>query len=239
MAWKVCLKELLWFIDGNTDNNTLRKQNVNIWNANASREFLDSRKLYHLKENDLGPIYGHQWRHWNASYDKELGCNANYKNEGIDQLQNVIDDLKNKNYSRRMVISAWNPEQVNEMALPPCHILMQFNVVQNKFLICSLYQRSGDVGLGIPFNILSYSFLTHMLAHHCGLKPYEFIHHIGNAHIYENHFKPLKKQLLLKPLDFPKLEIVSNYDNINDYTVDDFKIKNYKHLGLNNMEMIP
>jgi thymidylate synthase len=235
MAWRVCLKELLWFINGSTNNEILQKQNVNIWNANASRKFLDSRGLYNLKENDLGPIYGHQWRHWNAKYSD---FNENYKNKGIDQLNNVINDLKNKNFSRRMIMTAWNPEQINQMALPPCHVLVHFNVLQDKLLSCSVYQRSGDVGLGIPFNILSYSFLTHLIAHHCDLVPHEFIHHIGNAHIYENHIANLEYQSKLTPLIFPILNINNKYNSIDDYNIDDFDIYNYNHLGINNMSMV-
>ena len=167
LAWRVCLKELLWFINGDTNNKILKEQNVKIWNGNGTREFLDSRGLNYLKEDDLGPVYGHQWRFWNASYSKEFGCLENYKGKGIDQLQNIIDEIKiskeTGESSRRMIMSAWNPEQLDEMALPPCHVLSQYHLVDNR-LSCTLYQRSGDVGLGIPFNIASYSFLTHLLA---------------------------------------------------------------------------
>ena len=163
LAWRVCLKELLWFINGDTNNNLLKEQNVKIWNGNGTRKFLDSRGLNYLKENDLGPVYGHQWRFWNAPYSKEFGCSEDYKGKGIDQLQNVIDEInKSKETgegSRRIIMSAWNPEQLDEMALPPCHVLSQYHLVNNK-LSCTLYQRSGDVGLGVPFNIASYSFLT-------------------------------------------------------------------------------
>jgi thymidylate synthase len=160
VAWKTCLKELLWFIRGSTSNKELQAENVKIWNGNASREFLDSRNLHHLEENDLGPVYGHQWRHFNAYYKN---CEEDYSGEGVDQLQYIIDNLKNPETrtSRRLVMSAWNPVQLDEMALPPCHVLVQFNVTKQNRLSCSLYQRSGDVGLGVPFNIASYSFLTH------------------------------------------------------------------------------
>jgi len=152
VAWKTCLKELLWFIKGDTNNKNLKNQNVKIWNGNASREYLDSRNLQYLKEDDLGPVYGHQWRFWNAQYSKEKGCLETYKGKGIDQLQNIIDTLKDpeERYSRRIIMSAWNPEQLNEMALPPCHVLSQFKVTNQNELSCLLYQRSGDVGLGIP-----------------------------------------------------------------------------------------
>lgn len=175
VAWKTCFHELIWFIRGETNNNLLNEKNVHIWDGNGSREFLDSRGLNDYEVNDLGPVYGHQWRNFNANY---TNCHENYRGKGVDQLQNIIDILKDpkERTSRRLVLSAWNPCQLEEMALPPCHVLMQFNVRENKYLSCSLYQRSGDVGLGIPFNIASYSFLTHIIAHHCDLIADEFVH---------------------------------------------------------------
>ena len=236
LAWKTCLRELLWFISGKTDNTILQNSNVKIWNDNASREYLDSRGLNNLQENDLGPIYGHQWRHFNATYEN---CKSDYTNKGIDQLNEIINTLKDPNLrnSRRMVISAWNPCQLNEMALPPCHILMQFNVSQNKYLSCSLYQRSGDVGLGIPFNIASYSFLTHLIAHHCGLEAHEFIYYLGNAHIYDDHIEGLKIQKDKKVFEFPTLNIKNIYKNIDDYKENDFEINNYKYHETITMKM--
>ena len=238
LAWKTCLKELLWFISGNTDNSILQEKNVKIWNSNASREFLDSQNLFHLQENDLGPIYGHQWRHFNANYNT---CKNNYSGEGIDQLKNVIDILKDpeQRNSRRIIISAWNPCQLKEMALPPCHILMQFNVFEDQYLSCSLYQRSGDVGLGVPFNIASYAFLTHLLAHHCNLIAKEFIYYLGNTHIYENHLETLKNQINRKPFTFPTLSIKNKYENIEEYLESDFEINNYNFHESLKMEMRP
>ena len=226
LAWKTCLKELLWFISGNTSNKTLKGQNVHIWDANGSRDFLDSRNLVNREEDDLGPIYGFQWRHFNAEYDN---ANTNYDKKGIDQLQEIIDNLKNEKtrYSRRLILTAWNPCQLNVMALPPCHILCQFNVINNK-LSCALYQRSGDVGLGVPFNIASYSLLTHLMAHHCNLEVGEFIYYLGNSHIYEEHIESLKEQLNNSLYKFPKLNIKNKYENINDYKFEDFEIINYK-----------
>ena len=225
-AWKTCLKELLWFISGSTSNDILQNNNVKIWNGNSSRDYLDSIGLHNLRENDLGPVYGHQWRHFNAKYNN---CDSDYTNKGIDQLQYIIDNLKNPEtrYSRRLVMSAWNPCQLNEMALPPCHILVQFNVIDNK-LSCSLYQRSGDVGLGVPFNIASYSFLLHLIAKHCNLEPYEFIYYLGNCHIYDDHLDSLVLQLDRIPKQFPTLEILNIKDNINNYVLEDFKINNYE-----------
>ena len=240
LAWRVCLKELLWFINGDTNNNLLKEQNVKIWNGNGTRKFLDSRGLNYLKENDLGPVYGHQWRFWNAPYSKEFGCSEDYKGKGIDQLQNVIDEInKSKETgegSRRIIMSAWNPEQLDEMALPPCHVLSQYHLVNNK-LSCTLYQRSGDVGLGVPFNIASYSFLTHLLARHCGLEAGQFVHFIGNAHIYDDHIEPLKLQLNNEPYDFPVLNIKEKRENIDDYKFEDFEVNNYKFHKVIKMDM--
>ena len=240
LAWRVCLKELIWFMNGDTNNKLLKEQNVKIWNGNGTREFLNSRGLNYLNEDDLGPVYGHQWRFWNAPYSKTLGCNKEYKGSGIDQLQNIINEInKSKETgesSRRMIMSAWNPEQLDEMALPPCHVLSQYHLVDNK-LSCTLYQRSGDVGLGIPFNIASYSFLTHLLAKHCDLETGEFIHFIGDAHIYDDHIEPLKIQLENEPYEFPELEIIENREHIDDYKFEDFKVTNYKFHKAIKMDM--
>ena len=240
LAWRVCLKELLWFMNGDTNNKLLKDQNVKIWNGNGTREFLDSRGLQNLREDDLGPVYGHQWRYWNASYNKENGCLSNYNGKGIDQLQNIIDEItKSKETgesSRRMIMSAWNPEQLDEMALPPCHVLSQYHLIDNK-LSCSLYQRSGDVGLGVPFNIASYSFLTHLLARHCDVEAGEFVHFIGNAHIYDDHVEPLKIQLKNDPYEFPDLVINEKRDNIDDYKLEDFEVNNYHFHNVIKMNM--
>lgn len=228
LPWKTCLKELLWFIKGDTNNETLLNQNVKIWKANSSRSYLDSIGLNDYPENDLGPIYGYQWRHFNAPYN---GCKEDYSNKGIDQLSLIINILKDesKRNSRRLIMSAWNPCQIEQMALPPCHVLCQFNVKKGNKLSCSLYQRSGDVGLGVPFNIASYAFLTHLLAHHCGLEADEFVYNLGNAHIYENHIEGLKMQIERSPLEFPKLDIINKYDNIEEYKLNDFNIIGYNH----------
>jgi len=222
VAWKTCFRELQWFIRGSTNNKELQDQNIHIWDGNSTREFLDSRRLHNNEVNDLGPIYGHQWRHFNAEYKD---CHTDYSGKGIDQLAIVIRELKNPltRCSRRHIISAWNPCQLDEMALPPCHILMQFNVRDNKYLSCALMQRSGDVGLGISFNIASYSFLTHIIAKHCDLIADEFIYFLGNAHIYEEHIETLKEQLKREPFPFPKINILKKHDNIEDYSIDDIE----------------
>jgi thymidylate synthase len=225
-AWKTCLKELLWFIRGQTDNKILKAQGVHIWDANGSREFLDSRSLHHYEEDILGPIYGAQWRHFNAEYNAEDGTSLS---EGVDQLQQIIDALKDpkQRTSRRLVMSAWNPEQLDQMALPPCHILCQFNVHDGNKLSCSMYQRSVDTVLGCPFNIASYSFLTHLLAKHCGLEAYEFVYFMGNVHLYENAIDAAKLQITRQPFEFPTVSIEQTRENINDYQVEDFVINNY------------
>lgn len=235
VAVKTCLKELLWFVRGDTNNESLKEQGVNIWNANASKEFLETRGLKY-SEGDLGPVYGHQWRFFNADY---TDCHENYSGQGVDQLQSVIDDLKDpvKRYSRRHVVSAWNPCQIDKMALPPCHVMFQFHVTRTNKLSCTLYQRSGDVGLGVPFNILSYSALTCLVAKHCDLEPYEFIYYLGNTHIYEEHADSLKEQIKRKPFEFPKLTIKNARDDINDYELDDFVITDYKYHEKINMKM--
>jgi thymidylate synthase len=229
MAVKTCIKELLWFISGDTNNNTLIKQNVHIWDDNGSKDFLESRGLSY-ETNDLGPVYGHQWRHFNAPY---TNCHDDYSGKGVDQLMYIINALKHPTdkYSRRLIMTAWNPCQLNEMALPPCHLLVQFNVNHLDELSCSLYQRSADMGLGVPFNIMSYCVLTHILAKHCGLKAGDFIHHIGNAHVYDDHVDHLLEQTDREPLAFPTIHIDSVKENINDYTLEDIQIKNYTHLS--------
>ena len=226
LAWKTCLRELLWFIRGSTDGQALIDQGVKIWAANGSREFLDASGLVHLPENDLGPIYGHQWRHFNAPYQN---CKTNYDGKGVDQLQNIINCLKDpaKRTSRRLVMSAWNPCQIEEMALPPCHVLVQFNVSRGNLLSAALYQRSGDMGLGVPFNIASYSMLLSLLAKHCDLIAHEFVYFLGNAHIYSDHIEPVKKQMTRVPFPFPKINIREKREKIEDYTVDDFEIIDY------------
>tara|TARA_B100000424_G_scaffold270518_1_gene270061 strand:- start:4645 stop:5511 length:867 start_codon:yes stop_codon:yes gene_type:complete len=226
VAWKTCIKELLWFISGSTDNNKLKAEKVHIWNDNASREYLDSIGLQNREEDDLGPVYGHQWRHFNAPY---TSCHSDYTGKGIDQLNCIIETLKDKEKrsSRRLILSAWNPCQLDEMALPPCHVLAQFNVINNK-LSCALYQRSCDVGLGVPFNILSYSVLTHLLAKHCDLNVGEFVYFLGNTHIYDDHVEMLKEQLHNTLYKFPTINIKNKYDNIEDYKIGDFEINDYK-----------
>jgi thymidylate synthase len=226
-AWKTCLKELLWFIRGKTNNKLLTEQGVHIWDGNSSRNFLDSRGLNDYEVDELGPVYGHQWRHFNAKWQ---GDNHDYSGEGVDQLQYIIDQLKNceTRTNRRLVLSAWNPCQLDEMALPPCHILCQFNVHDGNKLSCMMLQRSCDFFLGIPFNIASYSMLTHLIAKHCGLEAYEFVHFMGNCHLYENSIDAAQLQITREPYPFPTISIKEVRENIDDYTVDDFILENYQ-----------
>ena len=227
-AWKSCLKELLWFIRGDTDTKILQNQNVHIWDGNTTREFLDSRGLQHYREGLIGPGYGFQWRHFNAAYNADTGSPRD--ETGIDQLNQIVEALKDpaQRTSRRLIMTAWNPLQLNEMALPPCHIMCQFNVHDGNKLSCAMYQRSCDVPLGSPFNIASYSFLTHLLAKHCGLEAYDFVYFMGNCHIYEDHIEPMRTQIERKPFEFPTIEIKTLRDNINEYEIDDFVINGYQ-----------
>jgi thymidylate synthase len=230
VAWKTCLKELLWFIRGETDNKILQKQGVHIWDGNASKDFMSQVGLSHYPEGILGTIYGYQWRHFNAPYDVRNGGILDENISGIDQLQYIIDQLKNPSTrtNRRLIMTAWNPCQLNKMVLPPCHVMCQFNVHDGNKLSCAMYQRSVDVPIGSPFNIASYCFLTHLLAKHCGLEAYEFVYFMGNCHIYHQHLESVEQQLERTPYKFPTLEIVNKRENINDYIVDDFQIIGYK-----------
>ena len=250
-AWKTCLKELLWFIRGETDNKILKKQGVHIWDANGSREFLDSRGLTSYPEDMLGPIYGYQWRYYNANYNCFSGKRLFNENEpdifsnrkdvtGIDQLQQIIDALKDpvQRMSRRLIMTSWNPIQLNEMALPPCHVMCQFNVHDGNKLSCSMYQRSNDEACGTPFNIASYSFLTHLLAKHCGLEAYEFVYFKGNCHVYEEHVEGIKEQMGREPYPFPTVSIKQVRENINDYCVEDFDLQNYTSHEAIKMKMV-
>lgn len=228
-------EELLWFIKGDTNIKYLVDRNVKIWNewpyedfkksedfnGETLEEFVEKIKNdddFAKKHGNLGPVYGAQWR--------------NFNNEGTDQLMKLIDSLKNNPFSRRHIISAWNPSQVDEMALPPCHTLMQFYVSSDKkYLSCQLYQRSADTFLGVPFNIASYALLTCMLAQVCGYEPKEFIHTIGDAHIYKNHFDVVKTQIEREPLPLPRLVLNKDIDNLFDFKIEDIKLEGYQSHG--------
>ena len=187
------------------------------------QEFLDARGLTHREEGDLGPVYGFQWRHFGAEY---VDMHADYTGKGVDQLAAVINTLKTNPTDRRMVISAWNPAALKDMALPPCHMFCQFYVANGE-LSCQMYQRSADMGLGAPFNIASYSLLTRMVAQVCGLKAGEFVHVIGDAHVYLNHVEALQEQLARKPRPFPKLRVDPAVTDIDGFRYEHFTLEGY------------
>ena len=220
------LHELLWFIKGDTNSKNLEKYNVNIWRDNSTRNYLDSLKLFNYEEGDCGPIYGFQWRHYGAVYK---GPNSNYNGLGIDQLKNCIDLIKKDPNSRRIFMSAWNPVQLNDMSLPPCHVSYQFYVSSDKKLSCMMYQRSGDMFLGIPFNISSTSLLVYIIAKITNLTPGNVSIVIGDAHIYEDHVEAVKTQLERMPYPSPKLEINKYFSNIDDYKYEHFEVIDYKY----------
>jgi thymidylate synthase len=234
---KGIIAELLWFLDGDTDVSTLINQGVNIWTPDAYRWYREKggelpRDAFvsHVKNAgfDLGPIYARQWRDWTVD---RIGYNKNSDSEYLytdhfDQLKTVIEEIKNNPDSRRLIVSAWNVGQIEEMALPPCHVLFQFYVANGK-LSCQLYQRSGDVFLGVPYNIASYSLLTHMIAQQTGLEVGEFVHTLGDAHIYLNHVEQVKLQLTREPRELPKLIIKRKPESIFEYKHDDFEFVGY------------
>ena len=201
MHLKSIIYELLWFLKGDTNVKYLQEHGVRIWN-----EWAD-------ENGDLGPVYGSQWRNWNG--------------EGIDQIAEVIEKLKKTPNDRRMIVSAWNVGKIAQMHLPPCHMMFQFYVANNK-LSCMLYQRSCDMFLGVPFNIASYALLTMMIAQVCGYELGEFIHTLGDTHIYHNHFDQVREQLSHTPYELPKMRINPEVKDINDFKYEDFELLNYK-----------
>jgi thymidylate synthase len=202
---KSIIYELLWFIQGNTNAHWLKERGVSIWDEWAA------------EDGSLGPVYGHQWRSWP---DGQGGH--------IDQLAQVIEQLKTTPDSRRIIVSAWNVADIPRMALPPCHAFFQFYVANGE-LSCQLYQRSADIFLGVPFNIASYALLTHMVAQQCGLKVKDFIWTGGDCHLYNNHFEQVETQLAREPLPLPQLNIKRKPDSIFDYDFEDFEFLNYQH----------
>eukprot|EP01134_Creolimax_fragrantissima_P003676 CFRG3676T1 len=231
--WRGVAEELLWFVSGDTNAKTLQDKNIHIWDGNGSREFLDSRGLGHREVGDLGPVYGFQWRHFGAKY---VDMHTDYTGQGKDQLAEVIDKIKNHPNDRRIIISAWNPTDLDDMALPPCHLLCQF-FVANGELSLQMYQRSADMGLGVPFNIASYALLLCMVAHVTKLKPGDFIHTIGDAHVYCNHVDALKEQVTRVPTKFPKFKFAREIESIDDFKYEDFVLTDYNPQKSIKMEM--
>ena len=224
--WKGVVEELLWFISGSTDSNILKEKGVKIWEGNSSREFLDRRGLTHYDQGDIGAGYGFQWRHFGAKYTNMYDS---YEGQGVDQLKDVIYKIKNTPDDRRIIMSAWNPTDLDKMALPPCHIFVQFWVYSNKKELHSqMYQRSCDVGLGVTFNIASYALLTCIIAKLCDLTPGDFHYCMGDTHIYKNHIDAMKLQITRDPYDFPKINIkdITDIDNIK---FDDIELIDYKY----------
>lgn len=199
---KGIIHELIWLLSGNTNIKYLTDNNVHIWD-----EWAD-------KDGNLGPVYGYQWRNFNG--------------EGIDQIKDVIERIKKNPQDRRLIVSAWNPAQIDKMALPPCHCFFQFDVTPDGRLNCQLYQRSCDMFLGVPFNIASYSLLTMMIAQVTGLKAGEFVHTLGNAHIYSNHFEQVKQQLAREPYPLPQMKINPEVKDIFDFKYEDFELVGYQ-----------
>ena len=199
---KGIIHELIWLLSGNTNIKYLTDNNVHIWDEWADRD------------GNLGPVYGAQWRNFNG--------------QGIDQIKDVIERIKKNPQDRRLIVTAWNPAQIDQMALPPCHCFFQFDVTPDGRLNCQLYQRSCDMFLGVPFNIASYSLLTMMMAQVCGLKAGEFVHTLGNAHIYNNHFEQVKLQLSRTPYPLPQMKINPAVKDIFDFKFEDFELVNYQ-----------
>jgi len=227
--FKAIVYELLWFIKGGTNIKYLVDNGVNIWNewpfekyksspdyqGKSLKEFVEKVKTdnnFAQKWGDLGPVYGKQWRNFG----------------GVDQLKELVENLKNNPFSRRHILTTWNPPEIKQMLLPPCHLLVQFFVSENKELSCLLYQRSGDMFLGVPFNIASYSLLTSMLAQICGYQVGEFIHIIGDAHIYLNHLEQVREQLKREPRKLPTLKLNPKIKSLFDFCFEDIRLENYE-----------
>ena len=213
--------ELLWFLRGDTNVQYLQDNKVSIWNEWSTA---DQTARFGRPTGELGPVYGHQWRNFGATKNTD----GSYNNDGFDQLEWLINEIKTNPDSRRLIVSGWNPNEANQVALPPCHTLFQF-FVQNGKLSCQLYQRSADIFLGVPFNIASYALLTHMVAQVCGLGLGEFIWTGGDCHLYSNHIEQAELQLSREPLPLPKLRLNPAIDNLFDFSFDDMELIDYQH----------
>ena len=217
LAWKSVVSELLWFIEGSGNEKRLREilgADKTIWTANAEADYWKPKAKF---EGDLGRVYGVQWRHWRTADGRT-----------VDQLANVIKQIKKDPSDRRIILTAWNPGELDEMALPPCHMFSHFFIANNKLSLL-MYQRSCDMFLGVPFNIASYSLFLHLIAHVTGLQPGEFVHILGDAHIYKNHFSQVEEQLKRAPLPSPKLWLNPEIKNIDNFKMEDIRLDNYQH----------
>ena len=230
---RLVIEELLWMLQGKTDAKLLDAKDVKIWNHNTSREFLDSIGLTDYEEGDGGPIYGFNMRHFGAEY---VDCHTDYTGQGFDQIEYVLDRIRNKPTDRRILFCLWNPAQLDKVCLPACHTLYQFYVSGEnmEYLSCQMYQRSADMGLGVPFNVASSALLTHIFAQLTGKIPKELIHVMGDAHIYMDHVEPLIRQIKRNPYPFPKLNIIDRgQHNVEDFDILDFNIEGYEsHPGI-------
>lgn len=218
--FKSIVYELLWFLSGSTHVDYLQRNGVRIWNEWATAE---QTARFNRPEGDLGPVYGHQWRNYGAS----KGDDGSYNSDGVDQVTQVIEQIKTNPNSRRLIVSGWNPSEAEQVALPPCHTLFQFFVADNK-LSCQLYQRSADLFLGVPFNIASYALLTHMVAQVCGLEVGEFIWTGGDCHIYQNHREQVELQLTRSLYKLPTLTLNPSIDDIFAFTYEDISVDGYE-----------
>lgn len=228
------IEELLWFLRGETNAKILYDKNVHIWDANTTQEYIDNHNLKY-NEFDGGPIYGHSFRHYGAPY---IDCNTDYSGQGVDQLSEVIRLIRDEPDSRRIIINLWNPCVLDEVVLPPCHMVYQFRVYKQSLrelcpyknkLSCSMYQRSGDMGLGVPFNIASAALMTYIIAFLTNTVPYELIHTIGDSHVYNNHIDALNEQITREPMPFPVLNIINRgQQKVEDFNASDFEILGYK-----------
>ena len=243
LAWRACVGELLWMIEGSGSERRLAEithgtadGKSTIWTPNAEATYWKPRAEF---AGDLGRVYGVQWRHWRTAVEHKQETfkddfGNTYNRQGllhvkeVDQLMNLINGIKQDPHGRRHLLSAWNPGELDQMALPPCHVLAQFYVSRDGKLSCQMYQRSCDMFLGVPFNIASYSLLTHMVAQACGLGVGELVHVLGDAHIYLNHVEQVKEQLDSEPLPAPQLLLNPNIKDITKFTMDDIKLKGYK-----------
>ncbi len=217
---KSIIHELLWFVRGETTVQSLKDVGVSIWDEWATAE---KTARFGRSAGDLGPVYGHQWRNFGATKKTD----GSYERDGVDQLARLVRDLRESPMSRRLLVTGWNPEEADQVALPPCHTLFQFHV-QDGELSCHLYQRSGDVFLGVPFNIASYALLTLMVAQATGLKPGDFVHSFGDVHLYNNHVDQAREQLSREPRPFPTMRLNSERTSLFDFRFEDFTLEAYE-----------